>query len=208
MVKRIIAKSDGTTLLKHTGRVYFAAKQILKHTRSQIIRLFKLTPEQEESLDRDYLVSALAHDLGKANSEFILFCDKQIERQNVRHEHISAYIAYNYLKEWLENSGINPYVVMSVILGHHLKSPDESTEDYPKFGEMRSDERECEIYLDSYDVNRIIEFIGKVVGTKDYPAFMECVKFKPFNSSSIELETEKLDKRYIEKVAGHPISPD
>lgn len=197
LVKRIIAKSDGTTLLKHTGRVYFAAKQILKHTRGQIVRLFKLTSEQEESLDRDYLVSALAHDLGKANSEFILFCDKQIERQNVRHEHISAYVVYNYLKEWLEGSGVNPYVVMSVILGHHLKSPKESTEDYPKFGEMRSDERDCDIYLDSYDINKIIEFIGKVVGTKDYPEFREDVKFERFDSGLIELETEKLDKRYI-----------
>ena len=195
-VRRIIAKSDGTTLLKHTGRVYFAAKQILKHTRGQIVRLFKLTPEQEESLDKDYLISALAHDLGKANSEFILFCDKQIERQNVRHEHISAFIVYNYLKEWLEGSGINPYVVMSVILGHHLKAPEESTEDYPKFGEMRSDERECEIYLDSLDINKIIKFIGREVGTDNYPTFRD-VKFERFDSSSIELETDKLDKRYI-----------
>lgn len=193
---RIIAKSDGTTLLKHTGRVYFAAKQILNQCASNIFRLFKIAPEQQLRFVREYLVCSLAHDLGKANSEFYLFFNKQIDKQGVRHEHISAYIVHFFLKEWLEGCGINPYTILSVVLGHHLKSPEESTEDYPKFGESLLGDRACEIYLSSYDINRIIKFIGNEIGSKAPVGFRD-VMFESFDSKKIELECDKLDKTYI-----------
>jgi CRISPR-associated endonuclease/helicase Cas3 len=192
---RIIAKSNGQFLIQHTGRVYFAAKQILKYS-DKIVRLFKLSDEQKVDLKRDLLISALVHDLGKANSEFIDFFNKKIEQQNVRHEHVSVYIINFLLKDWLEKHNVNPYLIMSVVLGHHLKSPIEDTENYPKIGNIRNDDRIPQIYLESVDVEKIIKLIAKEIKANSILQLQNCV-FKKFNSSNLEEESNKLDKRYV-----------
>jgi len=160
-MKEIIAKSDGTTLTQHSIDVKAAGKYLLQYKKESIAKLFKLKKRQREQLDKYVNIVCLLHDLGKANSEFELFCQNKIERQAIRHEHVSAYIIDQCLRTWLKKQRYDVDIIMPVILGHHLKSPSDTNDKYTKYGEIHNFYREVKVYLNSKDVHFILKNIHK-----------------------------------------------
>lgn len=130
---KLLAKSSSAggekTLAAHVEDD-LAAFQVLFGQRDQPsqlaldwLRFFRLPPECHETFWPNAAAAVALHDLGKANDGF------QDAVQNnggqiVRHEHLSAFLLMTpELGEWLGFLRyIDPDLVLSAVLGHHLKA--------------------------------------------------------------------------------------
>lgn len=202
---RIIAKSPlageekGINLTQHTHDVYRAAKDIVAATiddpvNNKLAELFKINDFNK--LKQYYYLSCLVHDLGKANSEFVGGMAGTFEKQNIRHEHISAYIIFKY-RQWFLDAGINPYYLIAAALGHHLKSPKQTNENYPTLGETREQGRDITIYLESIDIKNIFRLLAKEMRINSIPYLKEEIISNGFDVSEILEGCSNLDKRFV-----------
>lgn len=126
------------TLPAHTGDVLAASDALFgapgsAPTRLAIVwlRFFKLPSEAFGGFRADLTAAAALHDIGKANRGFQDAVTKGTE-QNIRHEHLSALImTLPVVDAWLRRSPlpIDWDVVLSAVLGHHLKA---SVDDFAK----------------------------------------------------------------------------
>lgn len=123
-IKMIYAKPD-LGLINHLKDVKNTAQKLFEcGFFDSLIDKFNL---DKEEFKKNLYICAYTHDFGKAGEDFQKLM-KSIQNnkdrfiQRIRHEHVSAYILFK-LKDWLEEEGVNPAVIISVVLSHHLKAP-------------------------------------------------------------------------------------
>lgn len=113
-------------------------------------------------------ITALFHDIGKANEEFYRAADTNnwTQKQALRHEWLSALILHlPKVRSWLEPSGLDVEVITASVLCHHLKA-------HPSdWGKPRSgDERDkIELFLQHPEVTRILNRIAEIAGIEAIP---------------------------------------
>ena len=153
--KELLAKPD-TTLWDHTFHVAEGIHAIFGRPDAQsfesveFFRFFKIAREQQAAFYASAFVSALLHDIGKANSEFqraIWDARNKVEnrhQQTIRHEHLSAMIVFTpTIYNWLKNlPGVDVDVVLSAVLCHHLKAFPRDKKSVKAFGTPRVDGRD------------------------------------------------------------------
>ena len=88
----------------------------------QWLRFFRLDTAAFLRFYVNAVVACALHDLGKANDSF-QDALKRNGRQFIRHEHLSAFLLDSEdFPQWLENGNADTDVVISAVLGHHLKA--------------------------------------------------------------------------------------
>lgn len=88
----------------------------------QWLRFFRLGATAFARFYANGVVACALHDLGKANDTFQNMLQRQ-ERQFVRHEHLSAFLLDSGdFPRWLESRMVDTDVVISAVLGHHLRA--------------------------------------------------------------------------------------
>ncbi len=86
------------------------------------MRFFKLDKAVFPRFYTNGVIACALHDLGKANDSFQNAL-KRNSRQFIRHEHLSAFLLNNEdLSQWLKSGDADTDVIVSAVLGHHLKA--------------------------------------------------------------------------------------
>lgn len=126
---RLLAKSgrSAPTLLQHSADVVAAFEALFgngdgpSYLGRQWLRFFRLDTAAFPRFYTNGVTSCALHDVGKANDTFQDALERR-RRQFIRHEHLSALLLNGPdFTTWLSN-GTDPDVVISSILGHHLKA--------------------------------------------------------------------------------------
>lgn len=114
-----------STLSGHTASVLAAASELLGLRAEASLQAVGLPASLKDRLARVVLVSALIHDLGKASSHFQAMLRHEGDGQLVRHEAVSAWLAWQEpLHTWLASALLDPGdfpLVLAVVAGHHRK---------------------------------------------------------------------------------------
>lgn len=116
--------SEEATLAGHTREVLRAVETFLGCHRVHLSSTFRLPEEQVLRLSRLLRISALLHDLGKANSQFQKLIRGERLLQAVRHEQISYRLAQEIICLIGDLSRIDQQMISYAILGHHRQYPD------------------------------------------------------------------------------------
>lgn len=161
---RILAKrpldenrvAEGETLLGHslkTAEVFrfmFGIQDEPSHLCEQWLRFFRITDASNEFL-RTMPAICLLHDIGKANTGFQDAVRGKVGFQVIRHEHLSGlFLMIPEIRRLMEQAELNVPLVVSSIIGHHLKA------DHEHFGDpMNPDLKSFRVY--SRDVVDLLE---------------------------------------------------
>ncbi len=137
-------------------------------------RFFKiLTPEQQHRFLLNLRVSALFHDIGKANEDFIAAVKSPgFTEQTLRHEHLSASIlCLPEVREWLgHNLDLDLDIITGAVLSHHLKaSRGEKTTNNGKsyqWGQPQTLKTSLALYLQHSEVTNILVKIAQITKLK------------------------------------------
>lgn len=137
MSEKILAKSPMSgreiTLSEHVGTVRDAAGYLFgsaeKPTKlgEEWIRFFRIHSSRFREFLLNLKLTAIFHDLGKANDGFQKAIRKE-GMQAIRHEHLSALLLYSEpMRTWLSGHrslGVDVETVIAAVLSHHLKAND------------------------------------------------------------------------------------
>ena len=130
----LLAKSgkNAPTLSQHSADVVNAFEALFgsvdkpSYLGKQWLRFFKLDASAFPRFYTNSVAACALHDLGKANDTFQNALEKRRRRQFIRHEHLSAFLLEDGdFPQWLGNSkggDTDTDVIISAILGHHLKA--------------------------------------------------------------------------------------
>lgn len=115
------------TLQQHLVDVFESAASVVDASGSDQLTAFGLVPSQwQDRFRRTVLLSAAVHDLGKANSHFQRMIVGEPQKQAIRHEWISVWLAEQpAMKAWLLPA-VNScekcwHIAMMAVAGHHPK---------------------------------------------------------------------------------------
>lgn len=161
IARPLLAKSrrngNELSLRQHLQDTAHAARLIFNQSQRvgrNFVRAFRLAAEEVDPFLINLEISALFHDLGKANEGFALAIEGAVHAQVVRHEHLSAMILQlPEIRAWLcSNSMIRQPIILAAVLSHHLKA---------KLGEIGSIpigcmQQNCELYFDHVEVKKIL----------------------------------------------------
>ncbi len=125
-------------------------------------RFFKLiTEEEQQKFILNLQVSALFHDIGKANEEFYKAVTGKCD-QTFRHEHISALILHlPQVRSWLNRAPLDVEVITAAVLSHHLKASEKGDRQWasPRKGTRG---KAVQLYLLHDEVKSILLKIAKI----------------------------------------------
>ncbi|MEW5847829.1 MAG: CRISPR-associated helicase Cas3' [Myxococcota bacterium] len=113
-------------------------------------------------------VACLAHDLGKANADFVkAVIERGFHEQPIRHEHLSAlFLHLPAVRAWLRgNTGLDVDVITAAVLSHHLKAHDGTGEHPPwQWGNFQGLVQQVVLHFSHPDVQRILDRMAEVAG--------------------------------------------
>ncbi|MDH4262790.1 MAG: CRISPR-associated helicase Cas3' [Spirochaetia bacterium] len=195
MPERLLAKKvtrDGreVTLLEHSLATENAAIALFKENSRFLnnwLRFFKVDPDEKDKFLLNLRVSALLHDIGKANKDFQEAVSGQgYLQQGIRHEHLSAFILHlPAIRSWFsENKIIDIKIITSAILCHHLKATGDNVNEHQfmyKWGNVLRPEVKLPVYLEHKDIQGILTHIGNLLQLK-----AESVLNLPFFQLTVE----------------------
>jgi CRISPR-associated endonuclease/helicase Cas3 len=131
------------------------------------LEFFKLKPDGSAFL-RCLRVSALFHDIGKANEEFQRAVSSQgTVAQTLRHEHLSALVmCLPKVRAWLLEGGIDADVCTAAVLSHHLKArEDDGPYRWAQFRHASS----LRLHFEAPQVRSIMSRLAQLVGREPPP---------------------------------------
>lgn len=110
--------------LRETDEAACAVFDPKKRQVRQFLRFFKLTPADYKDFRLHLRLSALAHDIGKANADFqAALTSTGFLKQEYRHEHLSAlFLCEPSIWKWMSSGGVDMDVVTAAVLSHHMKA--------------------------------------------------------------------------------------
>lgn len=129
-VTELLAKSghNAPSLIQHSEDVIAAFDALFggidepSYLGKQWLRFFRLNITAFPRFYANGVTACALHDLGKANDTF-QGALKRNGRQFIRHEHLSAFLLDNGdSSRWLKSGNADTDVVISAVLGHHLKA--------------------------------------------------------------------------------------
>ena len=129
-MSRLLAKSgrDAPSLKQHSADVVAAFDALFgsidgpSYLGRQWLRFFRLDIAAFPRFYANGAAACTLHDLGKANSTFLNMLKRE-GGQFVRHEHLSAFLLDSGdFPQWIESGKADADVVISAVLGHHLKA--------------------------------------------------------------------------------------
>jgi len=136
-------------------------------------RFFKVKDEDKFLIH--LRISALFHDVGKANADFdTLVKGIKKSKQTLRHEWISALVFHiPNIKKWLDNekAGFDLDVITAAILCHHLQASLKKKGYIDAFGKSRTLATEVELYLDNPQVQEIFKRISEIANINKFLDF-------------------------------------
>jgi CRISPR-associated endonuclease/helicase Cas3 len=170
-----------------------------------LIRFFNLKLPQTEDLEATCKLTALWHDIGKANDGFQAAVRTRSLKQAIRHEHLSALLMSRpEVKSWLTSGRQFDYEISRlVVLGHHLKAVGEdSTDSVHHFGEPVSRElRSFRLCSAQDDFWELISEVQRVLSISDEATFDLPTQWS-FRSTGREQSIRELS-REIKRQFGH-----
>jgi len=128
---------------------------------------FKLKPGDSRFV-LELRVSALFHDIGKANEDFQrAVTGTGFTAQTLRHEHLSALVmCLPSVRQWLAGSSIDVDVCTAAVLSHHLKAED--GEGQWRWGQFR-EAPTLALRLDHPQIRAILERVAALLGLPSPP---------------------------------------
>ena len=171
----LLAKSpsrDGSSkgLLDHSRDVMDAFASLFGNAQAPSrlaeiwLRFFRLPMSQFALFYCNAMAACGLHDLGKATDSFQEAVTKH-RAQSIRHEHMSALIlTLPQVADWL-NTKLDTDLVISAVAGHHLKSSDQASRDYPEFGAPWMGYSDIvELFVESPDVEAVFDITAERSG--------------------------------------------
>ncbi|HET6645624.1 MAG TPA: CRISPR-associated helicase Cas3', partial [Fimbriimonadales bacterium] len=128
-------------------------------------RFFKVASGEIDNFRTHLRLSALFHDIGKANADFVnAMWAPQFKSQTMRHEHISALLIYlPAVRDWLsQNPDLHVDIIASAVLCHHIKAGE---------GEWMIHQNQAVVagYFDHPEVLATLDRIGEVASLSGRP---------------------------------------
>ena len=171
MTYKLLAKSQingkwlpGCYLVTHSLDVLHAAESVLNTVGEDIVRFFKLETSQMKCLQATSRLSALWHDIGKANDGFQNSVTKPNGKQAIRHEHLSTLLmSLDDVKQWLSTApNVDYEIARLVVLCHHLKAVGEDKDSLYKFGEpLRREFHSFTLHSDLDDFKELLSHVQR-----------------------------------------------
>jgi len=156
------------TLERHLSDTEIAAQAIFKGRILQNwCRFFKV--KDADNFLIHLRITALFHDIGKANEEFYRAADTHdwTQKQALRHEWLSALILHlPNVRGWLEPSGLDLEVITAGVLCHHLKA---HSSDWGKPRTQVKTGDKIELFLQYPEVTNILHRIAEIAGVEGIP---------------------------------------
>lgn len=137
------------------------------------LRFFRIPAERDARFLLNLRAACLFHDIGKANVDFFERCARiSLERQTIRHEHLSALILHlPAVRSWLaENAELDLEIITAAVLTHHLKASDRRNDAYLWCQASRP--TPLRLFLDHPEVRAVFERVQKLAdlaGPPDLP---------------------------------------
>lgn len=202
--KKLLAKSkrqgQDITLESHLQDTDNAATQIFRldgRWGQNWCRFFQL---EGEAIQQKFLlnlrVTALFHDIGKANEDFYAaVTTAKFLPQVLRHEHLSALIlCLPEVRKWLSSrdSNLDVDVITAAVLSHHLKAAREQSY---KWCQPQSSKKSLELYLIHDEVTRILNTIAQLAKLDPPPT----LPITPWKAGSVWEQTYKKGRTFADK---------
>jgi len=196
--QRLLAKScddpdhppGAATYTGHTVAVVTAALVLLTHRGVASLKAAGLPILLLDRLTPIVLVAALIHDLGKASSHFQALVRKKGTGQLVRHEAVSAWLAWREpLRGWLAGALLDPEdisIAVAAAAGHHRKFSARAVDTTHGLGERML------VHAGHKDVEALLIYAAKILGRKAAPNLTDCDIIVPlggYRGLFAELET-------------------
>lgn len=131
---------------------------------------FKISSADFPRFHANGIAACGLHDLGKANEGFQRALRGDRDAQVTRHEHLSALILFlPQIRDWLaSNSNLDVDVVISAVVGHHLKASLRREAFYPAIGEKLGDTADLvKVYCDSDEFRAVFNQVSERLGMRE-----------------------------------------
>ncbi len=204
---RLLAKSgqNAPTLLQHSADVVSAFEALFgtgdepSYLGRQWLRFFRLDADAFSRFYTNGVMSCALHDVGKANDTFQAAIARR-RRQFIRHEHLSAFLLNGAdFTTWLSNGNIDLDIVISSILGHHLKASWEKPADgaYCGLSNPVIDGESMQVLLDHPDFDAVLRLASDKAHLPDSPRPANDVTVDTWDEERVCACSASLRKRAI-----------
>lgn len=167
-------KPDGEvlTLERHCSETEEAARLLFRldgRWGQSWCRFFGIADDQRARWLLNLRIACLAHDLGKANADFVAaVTSKGMVPQGARHEHLSAlFLHVPAVRDWLRACpDLDVDVITAAVLSHHIKVHDGSHLSDPAlgWGSLRPDKMHIQLHFQHSDVQAILDKMAEAAG--------------------------------------------
>jgi len=161
-----------TTYTGHTVAVVTAALVLLTHRGAAALKAAGLPPDLLDRLRRIVLLAALIHDLGKASSHFQALVRKQGKGQLIRHEAVSAWLAWREpLRSWLASGLLDSDdlpIAIAAAAGHHRKFAANAVDTSHGLGESML------VHAGHQDVAGLLRYAVNILKIEPAPTLQDC----------------------------------
>lgn len=139
------------------------------------LRFFRIPAERSSTYWKTLRITALLHDVGKANEDFQLAVTTPgAPPQSLRHEHLSAALLCSPgFRSWFTNGGVNPDVVIAAVLSHHIKASAASNDRYAWC--LSRNKPIVKLFFNDPDVITLLRHVADHLGTDQIPTIPSTV---------------------------------
>ncbi len=162
---REVTLAEHVSAVVEASRALFGTPDAPTPLTTSWLRFFRLDPNLAARFVKNAHLAAAFHDLGKGSDGFQRAVRGHGD-QYIRHEHLSGLILrLGGFATWLDalrDSGVDPEIVTSAVVCHHLKAGGSQTDFAQRLTDR--DRPTVEVYLDSADIAAVAELAAGPFG--------------------------------------------